>query len=344
MADGNVIYGKSLSINNAGTNNAVPLGSISATGNIFGNVISANVYANFFTGGNIGVGGTITSNGQIRGANVISNGVVSSANISTGPVNATGAITTSSAVVAVSNITGGNLLTAGQVSATGNVSGNYFIGNGSFLTGLTSQLSGTMVGNISANGFYINGLTAVSVTNLTTTGNVQAGTFRNTDGTLATTGPAFIATQTSYQTIPYSPTTINGLGMIYNNVTKNIGSGYNPSTGVFIAPVAGFYQVNASTTINPFANTSYYGAGAMLLYRNSATIASGPFILAQALIVGGVTLAVVSQSSASTLVYLNVGDTLRAVLGYVTNAPNIWTTGQGNAIVQNSFQACWLRS
>jgi hypothetical protein len=184
MADGNVIYGKSLSINNAGTNNAVPLGSISATGNIFGNVISANVYANLFTGGNIGVGGTITSNGQIRGANVISNGVVSSANISTGPVNATGAITTSSAVVAVGNITGGNLLTAGRVSAVGNVSGNYFIGNGSFLTGLTSQLSGTMVGNISANGFYINGLTAVGVTSLSATGNVTGGNLLS-NGSLA---------------------------------------------------------------------------------------------------------------------------------------------------------------
>ena len=35
------------------------------------------------------------------------------------------------------NVTGGNLLTAGLISATGNVIGNYFIGNGSQLTGIS---------------------------------------------------------------------------------------------------------------------------------------------------------------------------------------------------------------
>jgi hypothetical protein len=36
-------------------------------------------------------------------------------------------------------VSGGNIITAGAVSATGNVTGNYFIGNGSQLTGIVSS-------------------------------------------------------------------------------------------------------------------------------------------------------------------------------------------------------------
>ena len=42
----------------------------------------------------------------------------------------------SSTVSAVGNITGGNVNTAGVMSATGNITGNFFIGNGSQLTGI----------------------------------------------------------------------------------------------------------------------------------------------------------------------------------------------------------------
>jgi hypothetical protein len=41
------------------------------------------------------------------------------------------------------NITAGNVTTAGLVSATGNVTGNYFVGNGSALTGIVSSSSAT---------------------------------------------------------------------------------------------------------------------------------------------------------------------------------------------------------
>ncbi len=37
------------------------------------------------------------------------------------------------------NVTGGNILTAGLISANGNITGNYFIGNGSQLTGISSS-------------------------------------------------------------------------------------------------------------------------------------------------------------------------------------------------------------
>jgi len=55
-----------------------------------------------------------------------------SGNVNAANVNLTGLIS------AAGNITGGNILTIGVVSATGNVTGNYFIGNGSALTGITA--------------------------------------------------------------------------------------------------------------------------------------------------------------------------------------------------------------
>lgn len=41
------------------------------------------------------------------------------------------------------NITGGNILTSGLVSATGNITGNYFIGNGSQLSSVATQVTGS---------------------------------------------------------------------------------------------------------------------------------------------------------------------------------------------------------
>jgi len=69
------------------------------------------------TGGNINTGGAVSATANITGGNVLTGGVVS----------------------ATANITGGNLTTAGQISATGNITGNYFIGNGSALTGVIAS-------------------------------------------------------------------------------------------------------------------------------------------------------------------------------------------------------------
>ena len=43
--------------------------------------------------------------------------------------------------------------------------------------------------------------------------------------------------------------------IVFNNVTENVGSGYNSSTGVFTAPVAGLYFFSAGVTFT-FASGS----------------------------------------------------------------------------------------
>lgn len=86
-------------------------GSVSATGNVTGN---------YFVGNGSQLTGIASGYGN---ANVAAN----LAAFGNNPISTTG------------NITGGNLLTAGLVSVTGNVAGNYFIGNGSLLTGISGS-------------------------------------------------------------------------------------------------------------------------------------------------------------------------------------------------------------
>jgi hypothetical protein len=77
--------------------------------------------------------GTVTTEAQ---PNITSVGTLSSVSV-TGNVQG-GNIRTAGLITVTGNITGGNIITAGLFSATGNVTGNYFIGNGSQLTGLAS--------------------------------------------------------------------------------------------------------------------------------------------------------------------------------------------------------------
>jgi hypothetical protein len=61
----------------------------------------------------------------------------------------TGALVTG-LISANGNVTGGNILTGGLISATANVTGNYFIGNGSQLTGITAS-AGAAITNGTSN-------------------------------------------------------------------------------------------------------------------------------------------------------------------------------------------------
>ena len=101
---------------------------------------------------NIGAatGTSISLIGNVTGGNVLTGGVIS----------------------ATANITGGNVVTGGVVSATGNVSGNYFLGNGSALTGViaaggqgnTITLGTPTDGNLVQNVAYPGWTTATFVT------------------------------------------------------------------------------------------------------------------------------------------------------------------------------------
>lgn len=120
------------------------------------------------TGGNLLTGGQVSAAGNITGANFIGN-VIPPAG---GAVSTTG------------NISGGNILTSGLISAGGNitsaanVAGNYILGNGSQLTGIsaavtvTKFVNGSSEGNAGSSGgnitFTVGGTSNVLVLSSTT--------------------------------------------------------------------------------------------------------------------------------------------------------------------------------
>ena len=117
-------------------------------------------------------------------------------NVTSGNLNAAGLSLSSNVVSNLSvtaNIAGGNILTAGLISATGNVAGNYFIGNGSLLTGISTSggtgntitlgtpTDGSLSGNTvayqgwTANTYVTDGLDDLNQVSLNIAGNTFVG-------------------------------------------------------------------------------------------------------------------------------------------------------------------------
>ncbi len=178
--------------------------TLTANGNISGGNVSGGnlVSANFVQGTlttaaqpNItSVGSlsslTVTGNasaGNVGGGNLVSANYVAGVLTTASQPNITGVGTLTSLSV-TGNVAGGNLTTVGEVVATGNVTGNFFIGNGSQLTGIDA----TAIQNGNSN---VRVLANANVT-ISSTGNanivVVTGTGVNVAGTLNTTGNATV--------------------------------------------------------------------------------------------------------------------------------------------------------
>ena len=211
---------------NVSGGNVLTGGQVSATGNVYGNVVVGNgagltsltgtnvtgtvanaTYA-VSAGSAVGTAATVTTNAQ---PNITTVGTLTSVtvtgNVNSGNVSASGGIILGVAagipgqtlitggnifstttlngnstinggtISAAGNVTGGNLFTAGQVSATGNVTGNYFVGNGSQLTGISAGSANGPVNItttlVSANYTIANGQNGISVGPMTYANNVQ---------------------------------------------------------------------------------------------------------------------------------------------------------------------------
>ena len=96
---------------------------------------------------------TITTTGNIIGGELVSGASLSASSatiygaIATISLNATGNINGNN-ITASGDVNANNLLTPGVVSATGNITtGNYFLGNGAFLTGVITSVSNISNGN-----------------------------------------------------------------------------------------------------------------------------------------------------------------------------------------------------
>jgi hypothetical protein len=150
--------------------------TINASGNAsVGNISATNISGTLETASqtnitSVGTLGSLSVTGNVSGGNLTTAGLLSV----TGNAN-------------VGNLGAGIVTTTGNVTASGNVSGNYLLGNGTFITGLSASkiFNGTSEANIGDSGgnanITIGGVSNVAV--FTTTG-------ANITGTLNATGNA----------------------------------------------------------------------------------------------------------------------------------------------------------
>ena len=235
-------------------------GLISATtATLSGNVLAGNVNSNAdvtgttitasgnLVGGNVNITSTVNTvtvvaSGNINAGNLITSGILSvTGNANVGNLgatnvvatNLTGTLTTAAqtnitsvgslgALTVTGNVSGGNLSTLGNVSA------NYYLGNGSQLTGVVANSANaeTLTGTFLANNVIGSSLTSVgTLGNLTVTGNVSSGnvsgtngTFTNVAGTLTTAAQTNITSVGSLSGLTVSNTT----GVVDFSNTANV--------------------------------------------------------------------------------------------------------------------------
>jgi hypothetical protein len=179
--------------------------------------VTANV-----TGGNILTAGLVSATGNVTGGNIRTAGLIS----------------------ATGNVTGGNIRTAGLISATGNVTGNFFVGNGSALTGIGG---GTSISSGNSNVAVVAANSNVSV------------------GVGGTSNIAVFATTGEYVTGLLS---VSG-NILGGNITTGAGSGGN-ITGANVISCT-----NIKTTANTVANlpaAATVGAGARAFVTDATSV------------------------------------------------------------------------
>ncbi len=144
------------------------LPSLSVTGNAnVGNLNSAGlvsaplIVASFFVGNGQGITGVVAQTGNITYANTTLLPTTTLDNIRLQTFDSANSITNNWVFDAA-----GNLSAPGSITAVGNITGNYFIGNGSQLTGIIANTIGTL-GNLSVTG-------NANVGNVNTGGNITA--------------------------------------------------------------------------------------------------------------------------------------------------------------------------
>jgi hypothetical protein len=171
--------------------------------------------------------------------------------------------------VATGNIAGGNITTAGQVVAVGNISGNFFLGNGSQLTGIDA----TSIQNGSANvRTFLNGNVTVSAAG---TANVMTvtGTGANITGTVNATGNANVGNLGATNAVLAGA--LSGVTTISASGNANVGN--LGATNVVATNLTGTLQTAAQTNITSLGTLTALGVtgnitGGNLLISNNAVI------------------------------------------------------------------------
>jgi hypothetical protein len=295
VTGGNVVTGGLISATgNVSSGAAINTVNLSVSGNVLGNLLpSANItydlgsptqmWRTIYVSGNtivLGAANLSVSNGDLS---VGGNPVVTVS--PTGTSNATGNMNV------IGNITGSNITTAGLISAVGNVTGNYFVGNGSLLTGIASSGGGgitwttvanTAPSNAAPGDFWYNSYTDIkyqytndgtgnfwidqsyptSFSTLAVTGNITSGnvatTGNITSGNVATTGILTVNSGAAATAI------VNGAG----NAVGNIGSSGTYFNRLFAQATTALYADLAEV----YKSDAEYPPGTVLVFGGSQEV------------------------------------------------------------------------
>ena len=287
--------------------------------NVTGNVTATRLISN------IAVGTaplTVTSTTRVANLNVATAGVANTVNdAAQSNITSVGTLTSVSVsgnanignigtalITATGNITGANLVTGGVVSATGNVTGNFFIGNGSQLTGLNTNSISSGNSNVSipsANG-NVN-ISAVGNANVV----VVTGTGANITGTLSVSGNANVGNIGAVLHVG----NLSGTG---NSNVGNLGV-----TGVFATTLSASGNANAGNlgATGVFATTLSASGNANVGNLGTVLITATGNITGANLVTGGV-LNVTGNANVG-----NIGATAGV---FTTIAGSLTTAAQGN--------------
>ncbi len=326
--------------------NALTVYGNASVGNLstYGQVdVTGNVIASYFVG----------NGSQLTGidATAIQNGVASVRTYSTGGNVAISANGTSNVFLA----TDVGISIAGEVNATGNVSGQYFIGNGSQLTGIdaTSIQNGTSNVKVYNNGNVatsVGGTSNVAIT--TSTGVNVAGTLNATGnanvGNIGATGGVFTTVAGSLTTA--SQPNITSVGTLTSLGVNGTITGVNitANTGVFTGNGSGLTDLTGAnvtgavayaTTANAVAGANVSGEVSYAATANSVAGANVSGAVAYATTANAVAGANVSGAVAyATTANAVAGANVSGEVSYANVANNVAVanvTGIGNIATLN---------
>ena len=166
-------------------------------------------------------------------------------------MSAAGGITTTGAIATTTggNVSAGNVLATGIVSATGNVYGNYFIGNGSQLTGIAASYGNANVTTLLA---ALGSNTISSTGNITTTANIAGGNVLYGAGVVSGTGTVYATTISATGNVSANYYIGNGSQLTGITATSSYG---NANVATFLAAF-GSNTISSTGNITTSANIS----------------------------------------------------------------------------------------
>lgn len=146
--------------------------------------------------GNISAVNFVSSGGNVSGVNVV----------------------TANRFIAAGNISGANVVTANTVIVSGNITGSHFIGNGYYLTDITSSVANTVSDNAQPNITSVGTLLDLSIAgNAAVSGTVSAGNLISSGTT--TTGNLAVSVRSNFSG------NLNGLGNVNFATSPNVSLG-----------------------------------------------------------------------------------------------------------------------